>query len=222
VFDMPAREHHSAPEVLVEFSDLGRHLRRAARMLLEAAVVPTLLFYLFLHAIGLVAGLTAVLVWCVLTVAVRCFAGGAVPATLLLAVGVLAGRASLALVFSSAYVYLLQPVLGSILMAGLFVGSALLGKPVTIRLARDFVSLPHHLLELRRVRRMFTQVSLMWGASRVLDAGMSVGFLRYGLDAGLLSRGVFSACLTVLSVLACAWWGWSRMRRIPGLTMRLA
>ncbi|MGH3498365.1 MAG: VC0807 family protein [Nocardioidaceae bacterium] len=211
----------AAAEIVVELAQLRPSLARAGRLLLEAAVIPTALLYVFMHSLGLVAGLAAVLSWCALTVVLRWVTQGRVPPTLLLAVGMLAGRASLALLLSSAYVYLLQPVLGSILMAALFVGSAACGRPVTIRLARDFVTLPGSLFDHHGVRRMFTQVCLMWGGSRLLDAAMSIAFLRWGVDAGLMSRGVLSGCLTVLSVAGCAAWGWSRLRRIPGVTFRM-
>jgi hypothetical protein len=32
---------------------------------------------------------------------------------------------------------------------------------------------------------------------------------------------VFSGALTAVSVLVCAYWGWSRLRRIPGVEFRL-
>jgi hypothetical protein len=131
----------------------------------------------------------------------------------------LVGRTSLALAFSSVYVYLLQPALGSLVMAVLFLGSVALGKPITIRLAQDFVGLPARLVADRRVRRMFAQVALLWGVSRLLDAAMSVGAIHYGLTFGLLSRGVLSGILTVASILLCAVWGWSRLQRIPGVVV---
>jgi hypothetical protein len=133
----------------------------------------------------------------------------------------LAGRATIALATSSAVVYLLQPVLGSLLMALVFLGSAAVGRPVTMRLARDFVPLPAHLFHRRAVRRMFSQVAVVWGGSRLLDAVVSVGFLHWGVTAGLLSRGLVSSCLTIVTVAVCAVWGWRSLRRLPGITLRL-
>jgi hypothetical protein len=143
-----------------------------------------------------------------------------VPGTLLLALTMLVGRTSIALALSSVYVYLLQPVAGSLVMAALFIGSALLGKPITMRLAQDFVHLPNGLVTDSRVRKMFVQVSLLWGVSRLLDAGMSLGVLHFGVAAGIFSRGVFSGLLTALSVGVCSYWGWSRLRRIDGVRFR--
>jgi hypothetical protein len=46
--------------------------------------------------------------------------------------------------------------------------------------------------------------------------------LHWGIAAGVFSRGLFSGLLTALSVGACAYWGWSRLRRIEGLRFRFA
>jgi hypothetical protein len=208
-------------EVVIELGHLRPALLRAARMFLETVAVPTGLLFLLLHTEGLVVGLCGVLAWCVLTVAVRWISGRHMPGTLLLCVGMLCARAALALVLSSALVYLLQPVVGSVVMALLFVGSAAVGRPITIRLARDFVALPAHLFHRRGVRRVFTQVAFLWGGSRLLDAGMTLGLLHWGIDAGLLGRGLFSGLLTSVTVLVCAAWGWRCLRRIPGVRLCL-
>ena len=209
------------PEVVIALGELRPALFRTARLFLETALVPTLLLFTLLHTVGLVAGLSAVLGWCVLTVSIRWVSGRRLPGTLVLCAGMLCARACVALVLSSALVYLLQPVAGSIVMAALFLGSAAVGRPITIRLARDFVALPAHLFQNRKVRRMFTQVALFWGIGRLLDAGMSIGFLHWGLDAGLLSRGVFSGLLTATTIAVCAAWGWRCLRRLPGITLCL-
>ncbi|MDQ7905770.1 hypothetical protein RB614_14720 [Phytohabitans sp. ZYX-F-186] len=209
------------PHVVIEIGELRPALGRAARLFLETVLVPTALLYVLLHTAGLAAGLGAVLGWCALTVTVRWVLGRHLPGTLLLCVGMLCGRACVALVLSSALVYVLQPVVGSIFMALLFLGSAAVGRPITMRLARDFVTLPAHLFHRPGVRRMFTQVALLWGGSRLLDAALTLTLLRFGLDAGLLSRGVFSGLLTVLTILACTGWGWRCLRRLPGISVHL-
>lgn len=208
-------------EVVIEIGHLRPALLRAGRMFLETVLVPTALLFVLLHTVDLVAGLSAVIGWCAFTVGLRFLLGYRMPGTLLLCAGMLCGRACVALLLSSALVYLLQPVVGSVLMALLFLGSAALGRPVTIRLARDFIALPAHLFHRRGVRRVFTRVALVWGVSRVVDAGMSLGLLHFGLAYGFLSRGVFSGVLTVLTVAVCAAWGWRQMRSLPGITLRL-
>ena len=217
----PAAHHGHVHEVVIELGRLKPQLIRGARMFVETVTVPTVLLYILLHTAGLMVGLCAVIGWCALTLGIRRLFGQHLPGTLLLCAGMLCGRAALALVLSSALVYVLQPVFGSVLMALLFLGSAAVGRPVTIRLARDFVSLPAHLFQNHAVRRMFTQVAVLWGVSRLIDAAMSLGLLHWGLDAGLLSRGLFSGILTACTIGVCAAWGVRALRRMPGVTLRL-
>jgi hypothetical protein len=215
----PAEGPPSHRSLVIDLPPLGAAVLGAARLLTETVFVPTALLAVLLHVVGLLGGLAAAVGWCYLTVAVRWYAGRRMPGTLLLATGMLTGRACLAIATSSAFVYLLQPVLGSCCMAILFVGSALIGRPVTVRLARDFVAVPAQVLGRRRVRRMFRDVALLWGVSRLADAAMSLAFLHRGVESGLLARGLLSPVLTAITVLACASWGWRCLHR-DGVRLR--
>lgn len=206
---------------MLELGELWPAALKGGRLLVETAVVPTVLLLVLLHTSGLVAGVAAAFGWCVLTLVLRWTFGRRLPASLLLGAAVVGGRALVALATSSAFLYLLQPAIGSVLMSLLFIGSAAIGRPVTLRLARDVVALPDDILDRRDVRRMFTQVALLWGLSRLIDAAMSIGSLQLGLDAGLLTRALFSPALTVIAIGVCAIWGLRSLRRC-GITVRLA
>lgn len=208
--------------MVIEIPHLRATITRAVVLALETAVVPTLLFMLLLNVAGLVPGVLAVLGWSAFVIGLRRLMRREVPHTLLLCTGMLMARALFALVTSSAVVYVLQPVVGSVFMFLLFVGSAAFGKPITARLARDFVHLPAELFAHRRVRKVFVNVALMWGGSRLLDAAMTLDFLQWSIDAGLLSRGVFSSLLTALTIAACAGHGWRALRNLPDVTLRFA
>jgi hypothetical protein len=208
-----------AVHTIVDLPPLRPALLNAARLIVETMLIPTALLAILLHVSGLVVAFMAALGWCYFTVAVRWLAGRRLPGTLMLCAGMLTSRACVAMWLSSAVVYLMQPVLGSIFMAVLFLGSAAIGRPVTMRLARDFVALPAHVLDRRRVQKMFRDVAMLWGLSRVLDAAMSLGFLREGVDAGLLARGVLSPVLTTVTVAVCAYWG-VRCLRSDGIRLR--
>lgn len=212
--------HAAESHLTVEINHLRSTLGRALVMLVETVVIPTALLALLLHYVGLVVGLFAVLGWCALVIGRRFLLRRHLPGTLLLCTSMLCGRACFALLTSSAVVFVLQPALGSVLTCFLFVGSALIGRPITARLARDFVQLPTELFSRRGVHRVFVQVALLWGVSRLLDAGMTVGFLHWGIEAGLLSRGVLSGLLTALTVLVCVVHGWRKLRQMPDVTLR--
>jgi hypothetical protein len=205
---------------VIEIGEIKGTVLRAGRLFAEAIVVPTVLLTVLLNTAGLVAGLAAAVGWCCLTLALRWVFTRQLPGTLLLGACMVAAKAGVALATSSALVYLLSPALGSVFMALLFVGSALLGKPITLRLARDFVSVPDHVLSRRGVRRMFTEVAVIWGLSRVLDAGTSLFFLHHGIQDGLFSRSFISPAITLGAVAACTFWGVRSLRR-HGVSVRM-
>lgn len=207
-------------EHLIELGKVGKVIGNALLMLTEGVLIPTVILYTAIRTVGAVPGLIGVIAWCLLTIGIRWALGRRVPSTLLLVIGVLVLRSAIALAATSVWLFLLQPIAASVLMSLLFIGSAVVGRPVTQRLAQDFVHLPERLVADRRVRRMFIEVALVWGLSRALDAGLSLGSLEFGTSFGVLARGVLSIGLTAVSVAACAYWGWRRMRAIPGVRFR--
>jgi hypothetical protein len=207
---------------VIHIGALRPALMRAGRLVTETVIVPTALLLVLLHTAGLMAGFAAVLGWCALTVAVRFVRGRHLPGTLLVCAGMLCARAAAALALSSALVYLVQPIVGSVLMALLFLGSALIGRPITMRLARDFVHLPAQLAHHQGMRRIFTQTAALWGVGRLVDAGMSIASLHLGLTFALLSRGLLSGAFTALMVVICAAWGMRSLRRLPDVRFRFA
>ncbi|NKQ53748.1 hypothetical protein HFP15_12740 [Amycolatopsis sp. K13G38] len=213
----PAEPRH----LVIEIPHLRSTLVRALILLVETVVVPSVLLAVLLQFAGLVPALCAVIGWAALVIGARRVLRRDLPGTLLLSTGMLVSRAIVALIMSSAVVYVLQPALGSVLMFLIFVGSAMLGRPITARLARDFVRLPAELFAHRTVNRVFVEVALLWGGSRLIDAGMTIGFLHWGVEAGLLSRGLLSGLLTTLTVAICAGHGWRKLSRVPGLTLRM-
>jgi hypothetical protein len=216
---MPHSTSHDH-EHLIEMGRLGKVIGNALLLMTESVLVPTAILYAAIRTVGTMPGLVGVIAWCLLTMGVRYLFGKRVPSTLLLVIGMLVLRTTIALAATSVWLYLLQPVAASILMSLVFIGSALLGRPLTQRLAQDFVHLPERLLADARCRRMFVEVALLWGLSRALDAGLSLGSLHFGAGFGVLARGVLSTGLTTLSIAGCAFWGWRRMRAIPGVRIR--
>jgi hypothetical protein len=63
-------------------------------------------------------------------------------------------------------------------------------------------------------------VTVVWGVSRLLDAGMSLGLLHWGVAFGLVARPFFSSLLSALAIGLCAIWALRTLRRM-GVTLRL-
>jgi hypothetical protein len=203
---MHSRDSHP-PHLIMYLPAIRPTACKAARLAVEGMVVPWLLVALLLPHKGLIAALASAMSWSALVLLVRWGGRGRLPGTLMLTGGLLVLRCAVSLAAGSAFVYLLQPVLGSCVMAMLFMGSSLLGRPVTMRLAQDFVEMPAHLLERPQVRRMFRDVGLVWGVSRLLDAAISYGFLHLGIDYALYAKALVSPVLLVASIGTCFWLG---------------
>jgi hypothetical protein len=191
------------PHLVMYLPALRPTVKTAGRLVVESMVVPYVLMATLLHTRGLVTALLCALGWSWLVLLVRWREKGRLPGTLVLTGGLLLARCSVSLATGSAFIYLLQPVIGSVVMASIFVGTSLAGRPLTLTLARDFMDLPAHLIDRPRVRRMFRNVGLFWGATRLLDAGVSFGFLHLSVDYGMLSRALISPLLLALSIGAC-------------------
>jgi uncharacterized membrane protein len=175
--------------------------RHATPHLLEATLIPLALFYGGLQLFGLWGALVAALVWSYTSLLRRLVARRRVPGILLLGIIGLTARTALALVTGSAFLYFLQPTLGTGLVATVFIGSVVLGRPLAQRLAADFVPLPESLLAHDGVRRFFRRISLLWAGVFLANAGISLWLLvSQSLSTFLWTRTLVSIALTAGAV----------------------
>ena len=211
---------HSPDHLVIHLRGVGRTLLKTVRMFVEAMMIPGTIFAIVLTTNGdLLTAVLCALGWYYTVIAVRWFLHGTVPGTLALCATMFHGRAAIALLFSSAAIYLLQPIAMSLLMATIFLGSALLGRPLTERLARDFVHVPEHILARAGVRRMFSQVAMVWAVSRVVDAAVTTFFYTESTNAGMISRSTFTPALTITTIAGCVWFGMRALRK-DGITFQ--
>lgn len=203
----------------IQLPPLRPAILRGARMLLESAILPTVAFACFLHLSGLRAALIASLAVLYLGIGLRVIRERHLPGVLMIAAGIGSGRTAVAIATSSAFFYFASPLVTAAITAVLFLGSALLGRPVAARIVTDFVHLPDHLRARRTVQRMFRDVSLIWGLSRAFGALVGLQLLRFGTDAALLARGVIGPIITISAVALCVSWGWRCLSR-DGIAIR--
>ena len=190
--------------------------RHAVPHLLETTLIPLGLFYGGLQLFGLWGALLAALVWSYTSLLRRLIARRRVPGMLVLAIVGLTARTALALATGSAFLYFLQPTVGTGLVATVFVASVLVGRPLALRLAADFVPLPEALLARRGVRSFFQRVSLLWAAVFLANAGIGLWLLMsQSLATFLWSRTVASLALTGLAVVVSTWWFRRCVRAAP-------
>lgn len=154
--------------------DLARH---ALPHLLEATLIPLVLFYTALWAAGVWAALVTGLAWSYGCLARRVLRRERIPGVLVLGTVGLTARVAVAMATGSVFVFYLQPTLATLLVAGAFLASLPAGRPLAQRLASDFCPLPDALLARAAVRRFFDRITLLWAFVHVANACTTVWLL---------------------------------------------
>jgi hypothetical protein len=150
--------------------------RRSLPSLIEATVIPALLFYVCLVHIGPGVAMIAALSWSYGAVVRRMMFDGRVPAILWLAVLGLTVRTLLG-VMSGTFIYFLQPVMTTIALAAAFVASLWVGQPIIGRLAHDFCPLSPDIASRPSIKLLFSKLTLLWAGVHLLSAATTFTLL---------------------------------------------
>ena len=159
---------------LSKLSVLGAVGRRLLPHLVEATVVPTVLFYLSFVILGPVAAYLSALAWASWAIGRRIVRGVQVPAILLLAGVGLAIRTLFALASGSTFVYFFQPVLGKVALSGVFLLSVAQGRPLIGRFARDFCTMSPDIEARPGVVRLYRHLTYLWAGVNLAAAAVSL------------------------------------------------
>jgi hypothetical protein len=191
----------------MEIPDLRTVLRHAAPRFVECTLIPLVLFLVFLRLLGVWGAMTAGLVWVYSLILVRVCTRRRIPGILLLGALTLTARTIIAILANSVVVYFLQPSLATMLVAGAFLFSVALDRPLAGRLAADFCPLSTEMHANTHVRRFFRQISLLWAFAQAANAGITVWLLfSQSLSTFVLLRTVVSAGVTITAIIASALW----------------
>ena len=197
--------------------------RHAVPHVLEGTVVPLALFLLMLRFIGVWGAVLMGLGWTYVAVARRLVTGRRVPGVLLLAAVTLTARTVIAIVSGSVVVYFLQPTLGTALIAGAFLLSVPLGRPLAERLARDFCPIPTPVLMHERVRQFFLRITLLWAFTQLANASLTLWLLlSQSLTMFLVAKTLVSWGLTGGAIAVSTIWFRRSMTRHGILAPRSA
>lgn len=181
----------------VHLPGLRTMARHAAPGLGESSVAPLVLSALTMRAAGVVAGMVAAMVWTGLAICRRRLLGRAIPG--LMALGALTGvaRIGVALALHNPALVLIQPLVTTAATGIAFCATARGARPLSMRLAGDFVPLPGELAEAPWVRRYFARIAVLWGVNILLQVAISAVLLAQ-LDTAtyLVVRAVVGWVLT--------------------------
>lgn len=152
---------------------LGAVVRRLVPYLIEATVIPTVVFYGLLLVSDLRWALVGALTWSYGALARRVLTRQRVPGLLILATLGITVRMVVYLWSSNEFVYFVQPILRAVFTALLFAGSVAIGRPLIARFAGDFCPLSADVLARPGISRLFSRLSLVWAMVNALAASSS-------------------------------------------------
>src|SRR5690242_16812404 len=125
-----------------EIPSLRALARHAIPRVLEGTVIPLALFIVTLRVLGVWGAMGVGLLWGYGLIALRLVLRRRVPGVLLIGTATFTGRAIIAALAHSTFIFFLQPTLGSAAIAAAFLLSVPLGKPLAAKLADDFCPIP--------------------------------------------------------------------------------
>lgn len=220
-FLAPTNPHLGGHRNLVfRVPSLRASFRHALPAVIESTVGPFVLFYVFLMVVGLRGALLAGLAWSYAALLRRLVMRQRVPGMLLIGCAALTLRTIIGLTTGSAFFYFLQPTAATCATGLVFLVSTLMGRPLVDRLARDFCPLDPDMLVHPLTRRVFGEISLLWAAVMLTNAGVVTWFLfTSSLHAFVIERTATSWVLTVAAIGLSILHFTRRMRR-GGITLR--
>jgi hypothetical protein len=156
---------------------IGAVARRLTPYLIEATIIPTVLFYVLLVLGDMRWALAGALVWSYGAVARRAVREGPVPALLILATLGVTVRTIIYLLSSNDFVYFVQPILRTTLTGLMFAGSVAVGRPLIARFANDFCPLSPDVRVRPGILRLFKRLTILWALVNGLAAASSLVLL---------------------------------------------
>ena len=202
-----------------------RHLALGAvPRLIEGVLVPTALFLLLVNTAGVPAAIVGGFLWSTSVIVVRRLLGRRVPTLVFIGLGVLFLRTALALATGSSFLYFLQPTLGTGTVGLVILATAFAGRPIVLRLARDFCPLPEDSMGDPHLRRFFLGISFMWGVTQLLNAGITLWLLvSQSVSTYVVTRTAMSWVLTAAAIgISVVWFTRMSRRRQHALVPVLA
>ena len=163
--------------------------------MIEATLIPSLLFYACLAVADLRWAITAALAWSYGAVLRRLATGQAIPGLLLLGCLGITVKTVVFLCNDNTFVYFLQPVLRTLLTGGGMALSVAVGRPLIARFAADFCSLSPEVRARDAVAQLFRRLTYLWAAVNLLSATASFVLLLTLPTAAFVGTATVAAWL---------------------------
>jgi hypothetical protein len=173
--------------------------RRMVPYLIEATLIPTALFYLFLITFELKWAIVAALGWTYAAMGRRLVTGRAISGLLVLATLGISVRTVIYLLSGNDFVYFFQPIMRTVVTAAVFALSVCIGRPLIARFAADFCPLSPEVQSRPAVVQLFRRLTYLWAGVNAVAAAATLTLLL------TVPVAVFVATATVSAwVLTCS------------------
>lgn len=176
-------------------------LQHSGSSLLQATIVPTLLFYVGWFTYGKVAAYVSAMAWALGVLAVRKHKGQRVPGLLVLSFLALTGRTVSAVATGSTYIYFIQPIIWTALVGLGFLVSAATARPLIAKIAGDFYPLEDAVTCRAGIKRLFRRLTVMWGCVNLLNAAITFWLLETMSTTAFVGAKAVSAALVTWSAI---------------------
>jgi hypothetical protein len=181
--------------------------RRGIPNLVESTLMPAILFFVLVTTTNAAIAMGAVLAFAYGAILRRVLLGMRIPAILVLATLGLTVRTLVGLVSGSTFAYFVQPVATTVVLAVVFLGSALIGRPVIGRLAHDFCPIEDGVADRPAVARLFGGLTVLWAGVHLLTALTTLGMLiAMPVALFVAVKTVTCFAISAAAVVVTIWW----------------
>jgi hypothetical protein len=154
--------------------NLRAAVRHAAPNVVEAKLIPFVLFIALLELVGARSALFGALAWSLAALTVRAATRRPLPGLVLLAAVTLSARTIAAVTTGSMLVYFLPPTITTVFVGLAFLVSVPLGTPLAQRLATDVLPFDDATIGHPVLRTFFVRLSLLWACTSMLNAAITL------------------------------------------------
>jgi uncharacterized membrane protein len=147
-------------------------------------------------------GAIAALAWALLLLVGRALRSRRIPGILVLAVIGLTIRTTVAMASGSTFLYFLQPVITTMVVAVVFLASLRTDRPMVARLAQDFCPLTKDITDRAGVKSHFRRLTVMWSGVNVLNGLITLWLLLALQSSSFLAMKTLTVAVVTYSAVA--------------------
>lgn len=189
-------------------------VKRVFTTLALVSALPMIVFYTAYSLFGLRAAALATVSLYYGVLLLKVLRHKPILAAALLTAGLLSIRTVIMYVTGSSFIYFLQPVAGTVVVATVIAASALAGRPILDRLAHEFCPFPAELSTYLREQRFFARLSAVWSVAYFINAVGTIWLLRtMSVGKFVAVKSVLGPGMTVMAVAASLLYFHLAMRR---------